>query len=117
MMAAGWLTHLATNGAGTIHDWQIAWFGAATEIVEMNVKSGTFGTWHETATNIHLAILAGALDGLGYGRALGRLIAEDGVTLPNTSDLAAAIAAKPDDPLTSARADLLRAMREQGWPP
>ena len=31
MMASGWLTHLATNGAGTIHDWEYAWFGASTE--------------------------------------------------------------------------------------
>src|SRR4051812_13000973 len=30
MMAQGWLTHLATNGAGTIHDWEYAWFGAST---------------------------------------------------------------------------------------
>ena len=49
----------------------------------MNVASGTFGTWDETATNIHRAIMAGALDGLGYGRSLGRLIHEDGVTLPD----------------------------------
>src|SRR6516165_9022191 len=27
MMAAGWLTHVATNGAGTIHDWEYAWLG------------------------------------------------------------------------------------------
>ena len=63
MMARGWLTHLATNGAGTIHDWEYAWFGASTESVEMGVAGGCFGTWHETATNIHLAILAGALVG------------------------------------------------------
>jgi hypothetical protein len=43
MMANDWLTHLATNGAGTIHDWEYAWFGASTESVEMNVKDGTFG--------------------------------------------------------------------------
>ena len=53
MMERGWLTHLATNGAGTIHDWEYAWFGASTESVEMNVASGTFGTWDETSTNIH----------------------------------------------------------------
>lgn len=117
MMAQGWLTHLATNGAGTIHDWEYAWFGASTESVEMNVASGTFGTWHETATNIHLAIMAGALDGLGYGRALGRLIHEDGVTLPSPELLTQEIARDPGHPLTSARADLLRAMREQAWPP
>nr|AUN35876.1 hypothetical protein [uncultured bacterium] len=116
MMAQGWLTHLATNGAGTIHDWEYAWFGASTESVEMNVASGTFGTWHETATNIHMAILTGALDGLGYGRALGRFIHEDGATLPTKGELTAAIAAEPSHPLTSARADLLRTMRENNWP-
>ena len=60
MMARGWLTHLATNGTGTIHDWEYAWLGASTESVRENVATGTFGTWHETATNIHLALMAGA---------------------------------------------------------
>jgi hypothetical protein len=116
MMSGGWLTHLATNGAGTIHDWEYAWFGASTESVEMNVRSGTFGTWHETATNIHRAIMAGALEGLGYGCSLGRMICDDGVTLPTPQQLRDAIAADPDSPLTSARADLLRAMTQQDWP-
>ncbi|VTT99129.1 Uncharacterized protein OS=Singulisphaera acidiphila (strain ATCC BAA-1392 / DSM 18658 / VKM B-2454 / MOB10) GN=Sinac_0542 PE=4 SV=1 [Gemmataceae bacterium] len=116
MMANGWLTHLATNGAGTIHDWEYAWYGASTESVEMGVAGGCFGTWHETATNIHLAIMAGALDGLGYGRGLGRLIHEDGVTLPTTHELANLIAAEPTHALTAARADLLQAMRTQNWP-
>ena len=116
MMAGGWLTHLATNGAGTIHDWEYAWFGASTESVEANVATGTFGTWDETSTNIHRALMAGALDGLGYGRALGRYIAEDGATLPSAEVLSAAIAAQPAHPLTAARADLLRAMQEQRWP-
>jgi hypothetical protein len=116
MLAGGWITHLATNGAGTIHDWEYAWFGASTESVEMNVAAGTFGAWNETAVNIHRAILAGALDDLGYGRALGRLIHEDGVTLPSVEQLTAAIVADPAHRLTSARADLAHAMREQGWP-
>jgi hypothetical protein len=117
MMAQGWITHLATNGAGTIHDWEYAWFGASTESVEMNVANGTFGTWDETATNIHRAIMAGALDGLGYGRALGRLIHEDGVTLPTPEELMARIVAEPAHPLTAARAELLRAMQQQNWQP
>jgi len=115
MMAGGWLTHLATNGAGTIHDWEYAWLGASTESVEQNVATGTFGTWHETAVNIHLALMTGALDGLGYGRALGRFILGDGATLPAPDALAALIAADPRHPLAAARADLLRAMEEQGW--
>src|SRR5262249_30977329 len=100
MMKNGWITHLATNGAGTIHDWEYAWFGASTESVEQNVATGTFGTWDETATNIHRALMVGALDGLGYGRALGRYIAEDGTKLPDPSSLARAIAESPSDPLT-----------------
>src|SRR5436190_2962920 len=103
MMEQGWLTHLATNGAGTIHDWEYAWFGASTESVEMNVASGTFGTWDETATNIHLALMTGALDGLGYGQALGRFIAEDGANVPSIDELTKAIASDPTSPLTAAR--------------
>ena len=116
MLAKGWLTHLATNGAGTIHDWEYAWFGASTENVRANVATGTFGTWDETATNIHLAIMSGALDGLGYGRALGRFIQEDGATLPTTQELEEWIAREPRHPLTGARADLLQAMISQHWP-
>jgi hypothetical protein len=116
LMAGGWLTHLATNGAGTIHDWEYAWFGASTESVEMNVASGTFGTWHETATYIHLALMTGALDGLGYGRALGRFIVENGATVPAAETLTQAIASDPAHPLTAARADLLKALREGRFP-
>ena len=116
MMASGWLTHLATNGAGTIHDWEYAWFGASTESVEMNVAQGTFGTWHETAMHIHLALMSGALEGLGYGRALGKLIHEDGVTLPSVYELQHLIATDPVHHLTGARYDLLRAMLDQQWP-
>jgi len=111
MMEHGCLTHLATNGAGTIHDWEYAWFGASTESVEMNVASGTFGTWDETSTNIHLALMAGALEGLGYGRSLGRFVAEDGATVPTPEALIEAIAKDPASPLTAARADLLGALR------
>jgi hypothetical protein len=116
MMAGHWLTHLATNGAGTIHDWEYAWLGASTESVADNVAAGTFGVWHETASHIHLALMTGALDGLGYGRALGRFIVEDGATLPQPYGLAAEIAADPWHPLAAARADLLKAIREQQWP-
>src|SRR6185312_5484998 len=100
MMARGWLTHLATNGAGTIHDWEYSWFGASTESVEMNVASGTFGTWDETAKNIHLALMVGALDRLGYGQALGRFIAEDGTYVPSVEKLTRMIASEPTAPVT-----------------
>jgi hypothetical protein len=44
LMQRGWLTHLATNGAGTIHDWEYAWIGRSTESVRDNVATGSFGS-------------------------------------------------------------------------
>lgn len=114
MMARGWLTHLATNGAGTIHDWEYAWLGKSTESVEENVATGTFGTWAETGRNIHLALLAGGLRGEGYGKSLGRFISEDGASLPSPDELEALLKSEPLHALAPARADLLRAMREHG---
>jgi hypothetical protein len=71
LIERGWITHLATNGAGTIHDWELAFQGRTEESVRENVATGTFGTWDETGRNIHLALLAGALRDEGYGRSLG----------------------------------------------
>ncbi len=100
MMEQGWITHLATNGAGTIHDWEYAWLGRSTENVRANVATGTFGSWDETGRNIHLALLAGCLRDEGYGQALGRFIAEDGATLPPAQELEDAIRAEPAHRLT-----------------
>jgi hypothetical protein len=116
LMAGGWITHLATNGAGSIHDWEFAFQHLSTESVEDNVAMGTFGTWDETGRNIHLALLAGGLRGEGYGAALGRFIAEDGVTLPAPGELERLLRDTPCHPLAPACADLLLAMREHGLP-
>ena len=116
MMAGGWITHLATNGAGSIHDWEFAFQNWSTESVEENVATGTFGTWDETGRSIHLALLAGGLIGDGYGAALGRFIEEDGVTLPETGELEKLLRDAPAHPLAAARADLLIAMREHSIP-
>lgn len=106
----GWITHLATNGAGTIHDWELAFLGRTEESVRANVATGTFGTWDETGRYLNLAVLAGALRGEGYGRALGRFICEDGCQLPTPSQLEHWLRAEPAHPLSPARADLLQAM-------
>jgi hypothetical protein len=117
MMSRGWITHLATNGAGTIHDWEFSWHGRSSESVENNVATGTFGTWSETGRNIHLALFAGGLAGEGYGRSLGRFITEDGISLPTAESLEQAVRNEPLHPLTPARADLLRAMTMHGLAP
>lgn len=111
MMERDWITHLATNGAGTIHDWEFAFLGRSTESVEKNVATGTFGTWDETGRNIHLALLAGALEERGYGESLGKFMIEDGATLPSVETLEQFLQTEPSHPLSAARADLLQAMR------
>src|SRR5688572_16124721 len=104
LMADGWITHLATNGAGSIHDWEFAFQNWSTESVEENVATGTFGTWEETGRCLHLALLAGGLHEEGYGVSLGRFIHEDGVTLPTSESLEDALRREPAHPLSPARA-------------
>ncbi|MBI3870381.1 MAG: hypothetical protein HY299_17785 [Verrucomicrobia bacterium] len=116
LMEGGWITHLATNGAGSIHDWEFAFQNWSTESVEQNVATGTFGAWDETGRFIHLALMAGALRGEGYGVSVGRFIAEDGVDLPTAESLETALRATPGHPLSPARADLLVSMRTNGFP-
>jgi hypothetical protein len=111
LIERNWVTHLATNGAGTIHDWEYAWLGKSTEGVEENVASGTFGAWDETGRNLHLALLAGALQGWGYGRSLGRFIMEDGCMLPEPAELEMLVRQFPEDPMAAAACDLLSTMR------
>jgi len=110
LIEKGSVTHLATNGAGTIHDWELSYLGRTEESVRKNVAAGTFGTWDETGRCIQLALLAGALREEGYGRSLGRFIVEDGVTLPPAESLKKALREEPAHPLTPARADLLQAI-------
>lgn len=110
LVERGWITHLATNGAGTIHDWELAFLGRTEESVKKNVASGTFGAWDETGRCMHLALLAGALRKEGYGRSLGRFIFEDGVTLPTTESLKKSLSGEPAHVLAPARAELLQAM-------
>jgi hypothetical protein len=108
LLASRWVTHLATNGAGTIHDWEFAHLGRSSESVRDGVATGSFGTWDETGKSINLAVAIGGLEGLGYGRSLGRWIDQDGGVVPSTDELAAAIAREPRHAATAARADLLR---------
>ena len=79
LMEGGWVTHLGTNGAGSIHDWEFAFQNWSTESVEQNVATGSFGAWDETGRNLHLALMAGALQEQGYGISVGRFITDDGV--------------------------------------
>ncbi len=110
LITEGWITHIATNGAATIHDWELSFLGRTEESVRKNVATGSFGTWDETGRNIHLALLAGGIRGEGYGRALGRFVAEGGISLPRAEELAEQLRREPAHPLTPARAELLQAI-------
>ena len=76
MMKRGQLTHLATNGAGSIHDFEFALIGETCESVARYVSEGQFGLWHETG-RINNIIAEGNKEGLGWGESLGRAIWED----------------------------------------
>jgi len=89
LIERGWVTHLATNGAGIIHDWEFAFQGESSEDVRANVNEGRFGLWAETGFNLNLALILGARDGLGYGEAIGRLITEEEHVIPAHSTLVA----------------------------
>lgn len=83
----GWLTHLATNGAGIIHDWEFAFQGQSSEDVADYVSRGQFGNWQETGFNINLALNVGAYNGLGYGESLGAFITNEGLEIPSADQL------------------------------
>ena len=87
LIEGGWVQHLATNGAGVIHDWEFAFQGKSSEDVRANVATGRFGIWRETGFNINLALALGAFDGLGYGESVGRLIATEKHVVPERADL------------------------------
>jgi len=96
LMDGGWVTHFATNGAGVIHDWEFAYQGRSGEDVKRYVAEGQFGIWEETGAYLNLAIAVGAYRGLGYGEAVGALVAEDGLLIPGREELGEAIAAGAD---------------------
>lgn len=72
-MERGIITHVAMNGAGPIHDFELALVGASTESVARYIQEGQFGLWADTG-RINDAITAGARDGIGLGEAVGRVI-------------------------------------------
>jgi hypothetical protein len=88
LMERGLLGHLALNGAGAIHDFELAMIGNTCESVARYVSEGQFGLWEETA-RINDAVAAGQRDGLGMGEAVGRMIEEEKFPHRETSVLAA----------------------------
>lgn len=73
LMKRGWVTALALNGAGIVHDFEIAFVGKTSEDVETQVKNGQFGMAWETGEMLHEAIQSGA-EKFGLGEIIGKMI-------------------------------------------
>lgn len=76
LMERGFATGIALNGAGVVHDFELAVAGHTSEDVAAGLRSGAFGMARETAEEVNAAIVEGDRDGLGLGAALGRHLAE-----------------------------------------
>lgn len=70
MMKNGTLTHIAGNGATSIHDFELAYNGGTSEDVPTAIEDGSFGMWEETGKWMNEAINKGAEIGMGYGESL-----------------------------------------------
>jgi phosphoheptose isomerase len=77
LIKKGVITHIAGNGAVSIHDMELALIGETSEDVAASIEDGSFGMAEETGAHIHKALKYGVYDGLGYGEALGRYIGEN----------------------------------------
>jgi hypothetical protein len=82
MIEENYITHLATNGAGSIHDWEFAFQGKSTEDVQKYLTKGQFGIWEETGRYINLALVSGAERNKGYGDSVSEMIYNDGIPIP-----------------------------------
>lgn len=89
LMQRGLITHIGMNGAGPIHDYEMAKIGATCESVARYIRSGEFGLWQETG-QMNDVVSRGAAEGLGVGEALGREILMGDFPHKETSVLAQA---------------------------
>ncbi|HXI83717.1 MAG TPA: hypothetical protein VNL17_06465 [Verrucomicrobiae bacterium] len=89
LIERGLLTHVAMNGAGPIHEYELARIGATTESVARYIQTGEFGLWNETG-ELNEVVNAAARDGLGFGEGVGKRIAESNFPHKQLSVLAAA---------------------------
>jgi hypothetical protein len=89
LIERGFLDHIAVNGAGVIHDYELARIGATTENVARYIRTGEFGLWRETGELNEWVSEAAALE-LGLGENVGRRIASSTFPHKSLSVLAAA---------------------------
>ena len=100
LMKMGIITHIAANGATSIHDFELAYLGGTSEDVPTAIEDGSFGMWEQTGAWMNEAIALGAEQDIGYGEALGKYIDERPERFPNREDCILWNAYKLDIPAT-----------------
>jgi hypothetical protein len=77
LMNEGFVSSVALNGGGLIHDTEIALFGRTSEDVSEEIKNGRFGMVRETGEFINNAVSDGVKEGFGLGECVGRRILKE----------------------------------------
>ncbi len=90
LMERGIMSSVALNGAGIIHDFELAFAGHSSEDVGAEIAGGTFGMARETSQWLNSVIKKGNDAGKGLGYAVGEAIWEEGLPHRDKSLLAAA---------------------------
>jgi hypothetical protein len=88
LMEKGYISCIAMNGAGVIHDFELAMIGATTENVCHYIRTGRFGLWQETG-RINDIVTQAARKNIGLGESVGIVIEEEDFPNKDLSILAA----------------------------
>lgn len=86
LIKKGIITHVASNGAGSIHDFELAYLGGTSEDVPTAIEDGSFGMWEQTGAWMNEALKLGAELNLGYGESLGKYIFDNPEKFPYRED-------------------------------
>ncbi len=100
LMERGIVTAVAMNGAGIIHDFEIALLGQTSEDVEAEIDSGRFGMAEETGRILNGAIADGREPGWGIGEAVGRYLVKHRRSFPHARMSVLAAGARLQIPVT-----------------
>jgi hypothetical protein len=90
LMRRGYVSALAMNGAGVIHDFEVALVGATSEDVDEALGPGRFGMADETGRLLNHIIAEAAQQKLGFGQAVGRYLSQANVRFRERSLMVAA---------------------------
>jgi hypothetical protein len=100
LMERGIVTAVAMNGAGIIHDFELAFMGHTSEEVDTEIDDGRFGMAEETGKILNDAITRGAKDGQGLGEAIGHYMNQSADRFPNRPASILATGARLGVPVT-----------------